>query len=228
MIGEKLPCGKNFHESSTKNQQDGKMEGMYSKHRLEALSDGIFAIAMTLLVLELKVPTDVPRGELWHALQHDAHSWVSFVVTFGIASVFWTLQHRVFDAVEGYAAHTVVPTFLFLGLVSLVPFSTSLWGQHLGEPLAFFLYFLNQFAIAGALVLKLELARHYGHLKPGVETKILRFRLWTMSATMGVAAIGAWFLPGKYMGFPPMIVGVVTRRWRAYLTRKHAAERGAA
>ncbi|HEY4358192.1 MAG TPA: TMEM175 family protein [Acidobacteriaceae bacterium] len=197
---------------------------MYSKHRLEALSDGIFAIAMTLLVLELKVPGHVAQGELGHVLKQDSHAWVSFVVTFAIASVFWTLQHRVFDAVEGYGPQTMVPTFFFLGLVSVLPFSTSLWGQHLGEPLAFFLYFLNQFAIAAALTIKLELARSYGHLHPGADIRILRFRLWTMVISMGAAALGAWFLPSRYMGIAPALCGAVLGRIRRHLARKYAAQ----
>ncbi len=56
---------------------------MFSKRRIEALSDGVFAIAMTLLILDLKVPLDTPPGQLGAALLHDVASWVSFMVTFG-------------------------------------------------------------------------------------------------------------------------------------------------
>ena len=134
---------------------------MFSKHRLEALSDGVFAIAMTLLVLDIKVPVGVAKGQLGEALAKDAHGWISFAITFFIASVFWTFQHRLFELLEGVSQKMLVPTFVFLAFVSVLPFSTSLWGRHISEPLALLIYFGNQFAIAVALTVKLELAREF-------------------------------------------------------------------
>ena len=54
---------------------------MYSKQRVEALSDGIFAIVMTLLVLNLNVPANIQSGHLWQALKLESHTWASFLVT---------------------------------------------------------------------------------------------------------------------------------------------------
>lgn len=184
---------------------------MFSKNRLEALSDGIFAIVMTLLVLDLKIPAHVPHGELWHALREESHAWVSFAITFAISARFWTLQHNLFAVLERADARSLVTTFLFLGLVSILPFTTSLWGHYLGEPLAFFLYFLNQLLIAIALIAKLEFARRSKHLQQGFQTEKLRFKLWIMGAVMLAAALGAYFLPTQFLGFPPMFAGVAGR-----------------
>jgi len=64
----------------------------FSKARLEMLCDGIFAIAMTLLVLELKVP-NLPRraesAEIWHALREHALPFLGVALTFILASTFW-------------------------------------------------------------------------------------------------------------------------------------------
>ena len=73
---------------------------MFTKNRIEALSDGVFAITMTLLVLDLKVPDATAPSLLGAAIRHGGHAWFSFLVTFCIASIFWTLQHRVFDLME--------------------------------------------------------------------------------------------------------------------------------
>src|SRR6266478_7181135 len=63
-----------------------------SKTRIEALSDGVFAIVMTLLVLQLKVP-DLPRHassrELLAALRQEAPLFLTFLITFVISGVFW-------------------------------------------------------------------------------------------------------------------------------------------
>jgi uncharacterized membrane protein len=97
---------------------------MYSKHRLEGLSDGVFAVAMTLLIFDLKVPTDTASGQLGAALAKDGASWVSFLVTFGLAAQFWSFQHRVFDRIEKLTVSSVALTFTFLCFVSLLPFTT--------------------------------------------------------------------------------------------------------
>ena len=168
---------------------------MFSKHRLEALSDGVFAIVMTLLILDIRVPVDVPPGGLGAALQRDSHAWISFAITFAISSIFWNAQRRVFELVDEMTTESLVLTFVFLGLVMVLPFSTSLWGHYIQEPLAFVLYFANQFAIAAVLTAKLEVSRMRGHLHHGVEAGLLRVRLYTMCAAMAAAAIGAAELP---------------------------------
>lgn len=77
---------------------------MYSKHRIEALSDAVFAIAMTLLILDIKVPDAGFPGGLAAALKHELHDWVSFLITFALTSIFWIFQHRVFERIEEFRA----------------------------------------------------------------------------------------------------------------------------
>jgi len=184
---------------------------MYHKHRLEALSDAVFAVAMTLLVLELKVPHELSTGGLGAALQANGQLFFSFVLTFVIAAVFWTLQHRVFDAIKDARPESLVLTFAVLGLVSLLPFSTALAGEHAAERLSFELYFLNMFLIAAALTLKMELAHRRGAMHEGADTNELRFRLYRMSLVMLTAAIAARYLPQQKLWFPPIAVAVLFR-----------------
>ena len=98
------------------------------KHRIEALSDGIFAIAMTLLILDIKVPAEIAPGGLGHAITHEGHEWISFLVTFLNASTFWVAQHRVFDLLEEIGTESLVLTFVTLGFVTVLPITTSMWG----------------------------------------------------------------------------------------------------
>jgi uncharacterized membrane protein len=193
---------------------------MFSKHRLEALSDGIFAIAMTLLILDIKIPDDIARGELGRAIANEGHSFISFAVTFIFASVFWTIQHKVFDLLEKVGAVSVTLTFLTLGFVTVLPFTTSVWGHHIREPLAFTLYFANQFAIAAAMMAKLELARAHGSVRRAKETDMVRIRLLAMCAAMGAAAIASRVLPLQDVWIVVLPFIVIT----AWLRSRQAAQ----
>jgi uncharacterized membrane protein len=202
---------------------------MFSKHRLEALSDAIFAIAMTLLVLDL-IPhaAGQPVG-LREELAQNASAWVGFLLTFGIAAVFWSLQHRLFDLLEGIGSDAIVPTFIFLGLTSILPFSASMLGHHPRERLAFVLYFCNQFAIGLALTAKLEISRLSHHLRQGLQSRLLRIRLYTMNAITGCTLLGAFLLPPKRLWIVPCLlaftIGII-RRLYANRLAKPAAEKG--
>ena len=193
---------------------------MFSKHRIEALSDGVFAIAMTLLILDLKVPLDTQPGHLGAALLHDVASWVSFIVTFGLAAQAWSLQHRVFDRMEKMTGGGLALTFIFLFFVSVLPFITSVWGHHIREPFAFVLYFSIQFALALMLMLKLELARWKGYLKLGPETDQLRLRLFGMCLIMAVGTPTVGYLPRQYQWLPLLAMGIAVRAMRVWKNRQ--------
>ena len=192
---------------------------MFSKHRIEALSDAIFAIVMTLLVLDLKVPVAIAPGGLLHALAGDSATWASFVLTFVLAAVFWSLQHQLFDLLKGITHHTLIPTFVFLGFITILPFSTALIGHH-PEPLSFAFYFANQFGIAVSLTAKLEIARALDHVQPGYAMSMMRVRLYTMSAIMGGSALAPLLLPSRRMWIVPLALVLAARAIRFRLARR--------
>jgi uncharacterized membrane protein len=184
---------------------------VYSKHRIEGLSDAIFAIVMTLLVLELKVPTDVVPGHLWDALRGGGESWLAFFITFFIAARYWMLQHNVFKLTQEFTHHAVILTFVFLGLVTILPFSSSLVGRHASEPLAFVFYCINQSGIGLALIAKLEFLRIRDHIPKSTEMRHLRVRLYTLTGTMAAAALCARLFPIRYMLFVPVATLLFSR-----------------
>jgi uncharacterized membrane protein len=184
---------------------------MYSKARLEALSDGIFAIAMTLLILDLKIPTDVAPGQLWHALAADRESWLAFLITFGISSRYWMLQHNVFRLTDKVHHHAALATFVFLGLVTVLPFSSALVGHHGSEPVGLSLYCANQSAIGMALLAKLESLRRHNRIVVTPEVRYLRARLYSLSGVMASIGIAAWIVPVRYVICIPLVFMVVSR-----------------
>ena len=194
---------------------------MFSKQRLETLSDGIFAIVMTLLVLDLKVPLDVPAGQLAHALLQEASTWASFAITFILAARYWTIQHRLFNLLEKVQPRTVVTTFIFLSLITILPFSTSLWGHYLNNSLAFFLYILNQVLIGIVVLVELLLARRGNNLRRGDALWLLSGRLYVMVGSLLACLIAALFLSTRYVGMIGVVAAVISRRLLKSLHKRY-------
>lgn len=178
---------------------------MFLKHRVEALSDGVFAIAMTLLILDLKVPVG-NEGPLSAALAKDSHGWVSFAISFLLAGIFWMHQHRVFEAAARWSKANLLLTFLFLAFVSTLPFSTSLWGHHLHDPLALTIYFGNQFVLALVLLIQVLVIVARKHVNEEAEpVGELRLRLLGLTVAFG-AAMAVALVNVAYSGVAAVIV----------------------
>jgi len=135
--------------------------GVFSKNRVEAFSDGIFAIVVTLLILEIKVPhiehVDSP-GELCNALILLAPKIVSWVVSFLTICIVWVNHHRIFEMFKGINIVLFWLNVQVLLFVCFVPFPTALAGDYPRNPLAVASYGLVM-ALAGAAFV---LIRFYG------------------------------------------------------------------
>jgi uncharacterized membrane protein len=104
-----------------------------TKNRLEAFSDGVFAIAITLLVIELHAP-EVGEGEsLAHALLGEWPSYVAYLVSFLTIGVIWLNHHRVFTQVVQVDGPLLVLNLVVLLWTALIPFPTGVVAEFLGE-----------------------------------------------------------------------------------------------
>ncbi|HEV2201518.1 MAG TPA: TMEM175 family protein [Bryobacteraceae bacterium] len=107
--------------------------------RLEAFSDGVFAIAITLLVLEIKVPHfDGPASSsaLAAALLRQWPSYLALVTSFFTVLIMWVHHHIVFRLVHRADVNLLFVNGLLLLFVSVVPFPTALLAEYLGTPAA--------------------------------------------------------------------------------------------
>lgn len=103
--------------------------------RLEAFSDGVFAIAMTLLVLDLKVPPAAPDGPpLWPALLHQWPAYLAFVTSFATIGIMWINHHLNFTVIRRTDHPLLVLNGLLLLGVTFLPFPTGLVAAHFGHP----------------------------------------------------------------------------------------------
>ena len=194
---------------------------MFLKHRVEALSDAVFAIAMTLLILDIKVP--LGNGEpLRTALTRDSHGWVSFAVSFLLAGVFWMYQHRVFEIASAWHKANLLLTFLFLAFVSTLPFSTSLWGHHLRDPLAVTIYFGNQCVLAAVLAIQVLVISAKGHIAPNTPFQEVRLMVTGLAIAFAAAAVTAQFAI-HWVSIPVILVVLVVRLLRRRLRTQAAA-----
>ena len=116
-----------------------KMVGL-SPHRLEALADGIFAIAMTLLVLDLRLPEATGPADLATRLAALWPRFATFFISFVVLGVYWFAHHQAFYFIARVNRTLVWLNMLyFLGAV-LIPFVASLLGSNSADPVALSLY----------------------------------------------------------------------------------------
>lgn len=99
--------------------------------RVEAFSDGMFAIAITLLILEIKVPTS-PPGSLSQALLHQWPSYLAFLLSFFYIGVMWMNHHRMFTHIRKSNDTLLIFNLLLLLGVTAVPFPTAVLAANLG------------------------------------------------------------------------------------------------
>ncbi len=124
-----------------------------NKARLEALSDGFFAIVMTILVFEVKLPSAggarLSDGEVWELLQHFAPLVGSYFLSFAVLAMFWISHHKLFHYFTRTVNRIMVDlNMVYLMFLSFVPFSAHLIGQYWYSKTAMIVYGANILAIA--------------------------------------------------------------------------------
>lgn len=101
--------------------------------RVEAFSDGVFAIAMTLLVLNIKVPNTDQPGQLGSLLWQQWPSYLAFVISFAFIGIMWVNHHRLFVHIRRIDHMLLVLNGALLLGVTAVPFPTAVLAQYLGK-----------------------------------------------------------------------------------------------
>ncbi len=118
--------------------------------RIESLTDGVFAIAMTLLVLTLELP-QISRGmteqQLDNLLFSQWYVFYNYALSFILLAVFWVIHHVQFHSIQRTNRIHLWINIIILLFIALVPFSTSLVGDFRGDSLAEFFFSTNLFII---------------------------------------------------------------------------------
>jgi len=154
----------------------------FEKNRLEALIDGIYAVALTLLVLDIKLPEGqafLTNDALWERLLELERHFAIYVISFVVIGMYWISHHIQFHFIRYTDRRLIWLNMFYLLMISFVPFATDLMGDHKDLVLPCEIYGLTLLLLSGLSFLHLDyLSRHTylatHELTPEVVTLIKR------------------------------------------------------
>lgn len=201
--------------------------------RLLALTDGVVAIALTLLVLQLQVPVTAVLAKhpdsasaLWHALDPDASEMTSYLVSFLVIAQFWMVHHRILRGMKGHSEGLAWRNFGFLLTLTLMPFTSDLIGRYGTNPVAITLFGVNLVAISlSTQWIFLYAARHdliRDVARSNRDERTARVRIVLVLSIVGSSMVLAWTAPrlAKFVWLFFLVVSPMAERITRVLERR--------
>jgi len=175
-----------------------------SVDRLQALADGVFAVAMTLLVLDVRLPPTEADGNhaLWDQLRDLGPQFAAYLLSFTMLGTFWLAQHTFLERCRRSDRMLSWATLIFLFFVSTLPFSASTLAEHVHLSLAVGLYWANLLGLGLSLGWQIWHADRVGLVDDPDSLGLVRRRLVLAQSLYAVAAALALLSP------PAGIVGL--------------------
>lgn len=130
-------------EETAKRREENEIEFA----RIVAFSDGVFSIAITLLVLNLTIEKHLASDEVAHALLEQWESLLSYAISFAVIARFWLNHHRFFGQVTAFDSRLIALNMVYLAFVVLIPFSSEVLGEYGGQTPSVVLYSANLAAV---------------------------------------------------------------------------------
>lgn len=209
-----------------------------NKNRIENLADGVFAIVMTLLVLDLKIPDATNHTELITDLLANTPVFIAYILVFITLTNYWFSHHGLISIfAKKVTNHLALLNIIFLFFLSLLPFSANLLGRYSIDPTATVIYGINILCIIVALILMRQ--EIFSHTENEIhdaddlsidygETRLLISIIGTL---LGIAcafydtrlAIVCYVIP-VFLGLIPMSIRSTTtilRKWKLWLHIDH-------
>jgi uncharacterized membrane protein len=185
----------------------------WGTERLVALSDGVFAIILTLLVLELKLP-DLPPGygeaSMIDALLDRLHTVAAWVLSFCLVARLWFLHHNIFANLARCQRRTIELNFIMLGVCSLVPFGAALIGTYKSDPfaIAFFSGIFGASSLTAGLLARHAVTETHLHHASADTVFLRRQRRYYAVILPGIAVLAIMMMLGMTFAFGgPLVPG---------------------
>jgi TMEM175 potassium channel family protein len=195
-------------------QRTGYTRDSVEFNRVLAFSDGVFAIAMTLLVVGIAVPT-ISDGDsvsdLADALNDQTSSFVSFFVSFAVIGRYWVAHHGFFSLLARIDRGLVGINLLYLAFIAFLPFPTAVLGKYFENPLSVGIYAVMVAVVSGLEVVQFRHAYRNHLLRRQPTPEVYRWGILTslspvlfFLASVPVAfvsttlAVAVWFLVAPF------------------------------
>ena len=143
-------------------------KNFFTINRIAALSDGIFAIAMTILVLNISIPDKetVNQIGLFNALLNQAVEFYTYLLSFILLGIFWGIQHKQMNIIQKADSTYIWLNILLLMFICLIPFSASLESVFSGNPVSAFFFNINMLVVGIFFIINLLYATTNNRLIP--------------------------------------------------------------
>lgn len=137
--------------------REKRLERGLTTTRVESLSDGVFAIVLTLMVFQIRVPdisADKAPHDLWPRLLHQAPEFYSYAISFILVGIYWVAHHNMYHLVKRSTRPLLWMNLLFLMFVGFVPYTVALVGRYADIQKVMIIYGVHLMIISGLLFLQ--------------------------------------------------------------------------
>jgi uncharacterized membrane protein len=204
----------------------GRRGDIPSVDRLLTLSDGVVAIALTLLVLQLRVPAAGQVADpnsaaaLAEQLGRGGSQLISYAISFYVIAQFWLAHQRVFRQIAGHREGLAWWNFAFLFTITVMPFTSALLGAYSENPLAVDIFALNLLLASLATQATIIFAHRSGLLTDQTDPQARRagqIRAGTVAVVMAISIGVAWLNTdaAKYCWLLIAVAPAAAERWLA-------------
>jgi len=186
-----------------------------NKQRLEAFSDGVFAIVITLLILDIRIPVVQPT-ELGTALVNILPQILTYILSFFIVGLYWHLHHQVATQIKLIDGAFIWLNLAWLLFVSILPFPTALLGRYPLQPIPLTIYGINLILVnvTGFVILVYSQKRPELRFIPmsSAELRAITPIYVIVNTLYAVAIVAAWFFPWLSYGIYILVLIWVAAR----------------
>lgn len=169
-----------------------------NKQRFEAFSDGVYAIVITLLVLDIRIP-DVDPAALGETLTRLLPQLLAYILSFFVVGLYWHIHHQVSAQVKQINGTFIWFNLVWLLFISILPFPTSLLGRYALLPISLTVYGINLILVnVTGFLITVYLKKHPELCATQISSATLRSQVPIYVAVNGLYAVAigaAWFLP---------------------------------
>ncbi|NCD70642.1 TMEM175 family protein [Mucilaginibacter agri] len=198
--------------------------------RIILFSDAVFAIAITLLIIEIKAPEihhDYTVAQMWDQLAHLLPKFFGFALSFWVIAIYWRSHHRIFGFVNQYTNRMIMLNFLFLFSLVLMPFSSAYYSENVAYAIPYYFYNSNIIftGITNCLLIRYVFSPN-NHIVEHQPTllfqKLFMARAITVPAVF-VLGMFIWPLSSALAEMSPMLIWPIFAFLRIRYKRKYLA-----